>query len=386
MRLLAISWQPLSPVHSGYRQRVVELYGELAKRMEVLVIVPGDSGGAPFARDIQVPSSWRGSLPKGRLWETFSPGFREEAAKIAREWKPDRVLAEGLWAVSAAKSAAQATGVPLGITVQNIEYLSARGIYPPPIPSALRVYERRVYRRADWLVAITEEERETLHEVLGGKCPPILVVPNGTTTPSSPPEKIRVEQIRKSWGIRPEEEVVLFLGNMNYPPNLKGLAWFSKEVYPLLPKEASGVRWIAVGEPIPSEPVHPFEFVGFMGDLDAACAAADVAISPIRHGSGTSIKVLDLLGRGLPIVATPESIRGLAGTENAGVRVGGTPNEFAHRLLELLKNEGERERQGVLGKRWVAANRDWKTIAERFSNDLKEGDASPGSSFPQSSF
>jgi len=372
MKLLVVSWQPAFPVNSGYRRRVNELYGELSKLMEVRVVAPEETGGQPFIRSLPRPATWRSSLPKGKLLETFSPVFKESVEEQALEFRPDHVLAEGLWAASAARAAAGKIGAPLGIAVQNIESVSAKGVYPFPVPNALRSCERSLYRKADWLVAITREESEIIRSMTGRKEIPILVVPNGASLPSGPPTPERIHHLANQWNLKEGERVVLFVGRLNYPPNRKGLEWFSSEVYPSV-KEKFGkhMRWIAVGEPIPESSIEPFEFVGFVEDLDAACALANLAISPIRHGSGTSIKVLDFLARGVPLVATRESVRGLSRDVEEAMAISETAEGFYRSISTLLIDESRLTSLSLQGRQWVEKHQTWEVIAQDFQTGLE---------------
>ncbi len=371
MKLLVVSWQPLHPVNSGYRRRVTALYGELSKHLEVRVVAPGDSRDQPLVNPIPSPSTWRGFLPKGKLWETFSPAFRDAVAEQAVVWKPDIVLAEGLWSVSAARYAARQVNASFGITIQNIESESAKGVYPFPFPQFLKSYEKKVYGQANWLVAITKEEARIVRALVGDNENPILVVPNGATPLDSTPSADRIARLRSQWDLKERDRVVLFTGRLDYPPNRKGLEWFSNEVFPMLQGKHDGVRWIAIGEPVPESPIEPFEFVGFVDDLDAACATATLAISPIRHGSGTSIKVLDLLARGVPIVATPESVRGLGNGVEQVAKIAEAPGEFSESIQAFMSDSNPTENRGHESRRWVEDYYLWSRIAHDFHISLK---------------
>lgn len=259
---------------------------------------------------------------------------------------------------------------PLGVTVQNIESESARGVYPFPIPQVLRSFEKKVYRQANWLVSITDEESEKIRAMVGKKETPIMVVPNGAQLPECPPSQDRIQRIRSQWSLAESDRVILFVGRLDYPPNRKGLEWFSNEVYPQIEDPMSGVRWIAVGEPVPKSPIAPFEFVGFVDDLDAACAAADLAISPIRHGSGTSIKVLDLLSKGVPLVVTKESVRGLGPEIEQAVILANSPEQFSQSIQALLTNPSKLTDMSAGGQHWVDANWSWSDIARRLFDSL----------------
>jgi glycosyltransferase involved in cell wall biosynthesis len=51
--------------------------------------------------------------------------------------------------------------------------------------------------------------------------------------------------------------------------------------------------------------------LGFVEELSAVLAAADVGICPLRNGSGTKLKVMDYLAAGLPVVTTTVGAAGI---------------------------------------------------------------------------
>lgn len=52
------------------------------------------------------------------------------------------------------------------------------------------------------------------------------------------------------------------------------------------------------------------KFFGFVKDLEAVYADCDFSIIPIRYGSGTRIKVIESISKGVPIVSTEMGVQG----------------------------------------------------------------------------
>ena len=100
---------------------------------------------------------------------------------------------------------------------------------------------------------------------------------------------------------------VLFVGNLEYPPNADALAWISRELAPRLVANWPGRTIIDVaGRGIEkSSSLHPcMNLHGFVADLAPLYDQSDLAIAPLRFGSGTPIKVIEALVAGVPVVAT----------------------------------------------------------------------------------
>lgn len=378
MKVLVVSWLPLVPADSGYKKRVVELYRELSSLADTIVLSPGAKPEGLAWDPIgwenvlgMAPESLVACLPKAKLLRTFTAGYYRNAVHHAKKHQPDVVIAEGLWAAKSARRAALATGSRLAVAVQNIEERSARGVYTPPIPRLLGKYERSVYRKADLLVALTGEDSQHIGEWFPNGRPRICVVPNGTAI-LSPVSPNAVDRVRAGWDVGTGERIVLFVGRLDYPPNRKALEWFSEEVFPEVRSEFSRVRWLVAGVPRPRDPIPPFEFVGYAEDLNAALAAADVCIAPVRHGSGTSIKVLDYLGAGRPVVACSHAVRGLPVVDGEHLLIRDEGPAFADAICELLSDT---DRAGMLGgsaRILIQEHLSWPALARDLMRQLEE--------------
>jgi glycosyltransferase involved in cell wall biosynthesis len=152
-------------------------------------------------------------------------------------------------------------------------------------------------READLLIHLNDEEAQTMRELLPDKSH-ALVYPTITPVPAGPggPD-------------------IIIVASANYP-NYLGIAWFLTEVLPLAP----GVSLRIVGN-IDREfrarapalfKQHAALFSGRVDDLDAVYANAAAILLPTTSGHGISIKTIEALSSGAPLVATPEAFRGMA--------------------------------------------------------------------------
>lgn len=118
----------------------------------------------------------------------------------------------------------------------------------------------------------------------------------------------------RRWDGRP---TFVFLGGLDFAPNRDGLTWFlgtfRDEVLAALPD----FRLLVVGRGSANLPAEAaawgdhVEALGWVDDLDEVLGSATALLSPLRVGSGTKIKVLEALARGLPVVATRAGVLGL---------------------------------------------------------------------------
>ena len=139
--------------------------------------------------------------------------------------------------------------------------------------------------------------------------------------------------------------VFVFLGGLDFPPNRDGLSWFLGHCREAVLRAVPDFLLLTVGRG--SETLLPearawgqhVRPLGWVDDLDAVLGACAGLISPLRIGSGTKIKVLEALARGLPVVATPHGVLGLAVGRQDGCLIGRSPEELASMLAQAADVE-----------------------------------------------
>lgn len=140
---------------------------------------------------------------------------------------------------------------------------------------------------------------------------------------------------------------LLLVGNLTYPPNIEAATTLAREVLPLVRAARPGATAALVGPcgaPVEGLAADGVEVVGRVDDLDPWYAGADVVVVPLRHGSGTRIKVLEAFAHRRPVVATPIAVAGLGVGHGDEVLVGTTPGDLAAAVLAVLQDDALAER------------------------------------------
>jgi glycosyltransferase involved in cell wall biosynthesis len=87
--------------------------------------------------------------------------------------------------------------------------------------------------------------------------------------------------------------------------------------------------------------------------LDEELSAARVSLAPLRFGAGVKGKVVDALGRGLPVVGTGVALEGLDGVEVSGAAwVADEPDGIAA-AVAALGDDDLRRTAAAAGPAWV---------------------------------
>lgn len=125
--------------------------------------------------------------------------------------------------------------------------------------------------------------------------------------------------------------------------DVDGLLWFEREVFPLLAECVRPEQVVVVGGIRDSltGPRPPFRFLGWVPDLAKVYRQARVVIAPIRQGTGLKIKVVEALGQGKALVATPFAAKGVEAAAGRAMLLAGSPTEFAGAIRHLLDDDRE---------------------------------------------
>lgn len=133
----------------------------------------------------------------------------------------------------------------------------------------------------------------------------------------------------------------VFLGLLSQPWNEDGLRSFVEQVWPELLRRRPDATLRVIGREAPAwltelaaaQPGN-VSVEGYVADLDAALAGATAMLNPARFGTGVKIKVIEAIGRGLPVVSTPLGADGVASGRGTGVL---TPDGVEATVEELLR-------------------------------------------------
>lgn len=146
-----------------------------------------------------------------------------------------------------------------------------------------------------------------------------------------------------SLSIYPNSEIKLvFVGVLDYLPNIQGLEWFCDRVLPLLQATMPSVSLSIVGRR-PTKEVQSLgdrpgvRLVGEVPDVRPYVHEAHLAIAPLQIARGVQNKVLEALACGKPVVATEHAATGIETL--GGVVVANEPAQWVQAIEQLVMPE-----------------------------------------------
>ncbi|MCH8907913.1 MAG: glycosyltransferase [Candidatus Heimdallarchaeota archaeon] len=107
---------------------------------------------------------------------------------------------------------------------------------------------------------------------------------------------------------------------------------------------------------------------GVVNDLKSLLNATDIAISPLTQGSGSSVKILDYLNFGLPLVSTDIGARGFNFQKN--IHYFESPIEDFYNTILMVKSKLTNSNMGRDAREFLIENYSWDRIAKSFFKRL----------------
>jgi glycosyltransferase involved in cell wall biosynthesis len=177
------------------------------------------------------------------------------------------------------------------------------------------------------------------------------------------------------------EHLAVFFGSW-HPPNVDA-AELLMEIAPALDR----VAVLAVGrhgDALRNRPTPPnLVFTGAVSEQakDRLLGAADVALNPMRIGSGTNLKLLEYLGWAIPVVSTPFGARGIDVVDGTHLRFA-EPTDFAAAVHDVLADPSGAARRAEAARVLVAERYGWPNLGAHLAGVIDEL-AEPGAATAQ---
>ena len=210
---------------------------------------------------------------------------------------------------------------PFIIRSHNIEGQRFRSM-GKPWWRLLAAYEKRVHRKADLSLFITEEDLNYAVQHFGLKKERCVLITYGTeirNEPSAEEHKTAREKISAAHRIAPDEKILLFNGILDYQPNIDAVKMITEKINPVL-LQTPGFRYriIICGKNLPPEfndlkeyAGKNITYAGFVEDINAYFTGANIFINPVTDGGGIKTKLVEALGMGLSAVSTASGAAGI---------------------------------------------------------------------------
>ncbi len=226
-------------------------------------------------------------------------------------------------------------------------------------------FERDVCRAAGRIAAVSETDARLMRELFGATR--VDVIPTGVDADYfSPPHA------------PPAVADLVFVGSMDWAPNVDGIGYFMREVLPLIQAERPSCTVAVVGRTPPAEVQQLAAqdkrvlVTGTVPDVRPYLWGSRVAIVPLRIGGGTRLKIYEAMAAQIPVVSTAIGAEGLQVESGRHLLLADTPEAFARQCLALLDDAPAARLMAEQARRLVTASFSWTEVVRRFERILEQ--------------
>lgn len=217
--------------------------------------------------------------------------------------------------------------------------------------------EKRIARKFDLGAVATVAEQQTLDSFNTGVLSDWF--PNGVDTEFFSPSQDAYD-----------ENIISFIGRMDYYPNEECMRTFCRDTLPLLQAKRPGLQLFIVG----AEPSVGVRKLGELPGVTVTGSVPDVrpfvwrsvlTVAPLNIARGTQNKILEAMAMGVPVVTSSVAAGGVDAERDAHFLVADTPSGYASAILRILSDPAERRRLSHAGRERVLARHTWSRAMER---------------------
>jgi len=154
------------------------------------------------------------------------------------------------------------------------------------------------------------------------------------------------------------DETIIFLGKMDYEPNVTGVTYFVKDIYPKLRRKHPHLKFQIVGaSPAPEitalKNIDGIEVTGYVESTVPYFQNAAIVVAPMLSGAGVQNKIIQAMSYGCCVATTTIGAEGLNLTGN-DLLIFNSDKEWINGLDGLLRDRGRRIQVGINARETIS--------------------------------
>ncbi|WP_081740967.1 glycosyltransferase [Hyphomicrobium sp. 802] len=227
----------------------------------------------------------------------------------------------------------------------------------------LRELELSLIQKSDCSILLSQAEYDLIEGLLPGAT--IRLIPVVREIPAVSEDITRRNDI-------------LFIGGFDHKPNVDGILWFTKTIWPLVREKCPDIKLLVVGSNPTPEILEldnedlGINVLGFVQDLNPILDKCRVTIAPLRYGAGVKGKIVMSLMHGIPCVATPVATEGMGLVTGKHILVAKNPVEFADSIVSLERNDALWETLSKNGRHFAKSRFSIEAVKKSISDLLED--------------
>lgn len=412
MRILWLKTELLHPVDKGGKIRTYQMLRELKRVHHVtyLTLDDGSASGDAEARAeeychelVRVPHRTRAKFSAGFYGELAAnlvsplPYFMKKYKSAEMRREIARLVATNEFDVLVCDFLQPSVNVPPRLPIatvlfqHNVEAMIWKRHYEVQANPLKKTYlygqwlksdayERAACRRFDHVIAVSEEDRETMRRAYHLQS--VSDVPTGVDTEFFRPQ-----------GREPRDpHNLVFTGSMDWLPNEDAIQFFTKEIMPRIRERVPGATLTVVGR-------NPYASLVELGKRDPSIIVtgrvedvrpymerAAAYVVPIRIGGGTRLKIYEAMAMEKPIISTTIGAEGLPVADGRELLLADTAEDFASAVVGVLTDEAQARSLGEQAAIAVREKFSWDKVSRAFADACQSAIAARAARNPATTF
>jgi len=231
--------------------------------------------------------------------------------------------------------------------------------------------ESKSVRISDTITLSTHEEAALLRTRLPQYTDKIKTIENGVDAEyfhpctESPIHQVSSRGQQKASTI----PTLLFVGVLDYKPNVDALCWFTDNVWPMIRSRFSEAKYLIAGKNVcrsirKLNSIQGIEVRGPAPDIRPFFREANILAIPLRTAMGIQNKVLEGMAMGIPIIASQKAVRGTNARAEHELLRAETPDDWVKQIARLMESPALCKTISQKARQYVIQHHDWKKTLE----------------------
>lgn len=162
---------------------------------------------------------------------------------------------------------------------------------------------------------------------------------------------------------------LFYIGALDWSPNVEGIRWFLKFVWPIIHRQYPEVKFYIAGRRMPAhflkKAIPNVVLVGEVDKSEPFIKSHAVMVVPLLSGSGLRIKIIEAMAYGKAVVATKIAAEGLGAFHGNQILIADDPKHFADCVSVLLEKRSFFDTIGQHAREFVESRFDNDKVIKR---------------------
>jgi glycosyltransferase involved in cell wall biosynthesis len=296
----------------------------------------------------------------------FSPDFDRKLTQLLLEEKFDIIHLESLFMTPYIATIRRNSKGKIVLRSHNLEYMIwermaetsknfAKKRYLKILAKQLKKYEFSVLDAVDGIAAISGEDgKKYLH---GEFNKPLVTIPFGINL-----------DLYNSDNSREEFPSLFHIGAMDWLPNIEGIEWFLKEIWPSINEKFPDLKFYLAGRKMPESMLQTKHknviVVGEIQDANEFMSSKSIMIVPLLTAGGIRVKIIEAMALKKSVISTTIGAHGIEGENKKDIFIADTKEDFVNSIYALVNNYQNHIDIGKNARKLVEEKYDNKKLIE----------------------